>query len=308
MASLLVLALAGAMVLVPQKDSQHTKSDNAAARDVRGTPQAPAIVKVLPPEKTRDEADAESREKKEHADNEGLLSKSTLALAVITGLLALGTGVLAAFTYKLWTATTEMVGKADTATGKQSSDMRDSITEMGRIANSVHESAKVAASSVAAIEEMKTHAQMQMRAYLSVGVGNGTYQERERGFYFDVRPVLLNSGNTPAHKVGFRVAAEILPVPLPDHFTFPLPDQIDGGLVLGPGARFDLFGRVPNFVPDDEVVAIKKGHNRAVYIWGKIVYEDVFGAKHHTNFCQQIIWLENVGVYGIYQHRHNDAD
>jgi hypothetical protein len=59
----------------------------------------------------------------------------------------------------------------------------------------------------------------ELRAYLTVVIGQATYQERrseEKGgdLMFDARPLLINTGQTPARKIIFKVRAAIMPMPM----------------------------------------------------------------------------------------------
>jgi hypothetical protein len=152
-----------------------------------------------------------------------------------------------------------------------------------------------------------------MRAYLTVIFGSATYQEKEKNYFFGGMPRLVNTGHTPANKVGYKAKVDILSGPLPDKFDFPLPDEIVGGSVLGPNQSSELNSRLDYFVPDDEVSDIKLGHPRALYIWGIVTYEDVFGEPHETKFCQSFTWFktgkgEDEIVRGYYNSRHNEAN
>jgi len=116
-----------------------------------------------------------------------------------------------------------------------------------------------------------------MRAYLTVIIGGGLYQERNKNLKFEGRPILINTGQTPARKVGYRASAAILPVELPEDFSFPLPAKSAGASVIGPQQSNIMFAVVESFVPDQDVEVIKSGKdNRALYVWGVVTYEDFF--------------------------------
>lgn len=88
------------LLLAPQAKPRQTP-----AADIRGTERAPAIVKLLPAEKRPDELRADSIERAEHLANEAKTATATERLFWITVVLAIGTGVLAVFTVKLWIET-----------------------------------------------------------------------------------------------------------------------------------------------------------------------------------------------------------
>ena len=154
-------------------------------------------------------------------------------------------------------------------------------------------------------------AKMELRAYLSVLVGTAIYQERERGLRFQAKPIIVNTGRTPAHNVGYKAAAAVLPVPLPSDFSFPLPARSSGASVLGPQQHFEMNVLVEDFVNEDEVPNIKLGlKGRAFYAWGIVVYRDVFGRLRKTEFCQTITWSgegDAARIFGYQDQRHNKA-
>jgi hypothetical protein len=150
----------------------------------------------------------------------------------------------------------------------------------------------------------------ELRAYLSVSIGGGSYQDRFKGIKFEVRPLLINSGHTPAHNVTYWAKAAILPLPLSDNFQFPsIENIIKSSYVLGPNQSLILNAMVDDYVPDEEVENIKLGKDKSPYIWGSVSYTDVFGVSHTTNFCHCLTWngpAENP-IVGYYDKRYNDA-
>ena len=141
-------------------------------------------------------------------------------LVYITFLLALITGVLAFYTFRLWRATKKMVDSADATAKRQSSEMQASIAEAGRAATAMELLVKSSAESVATLKDVTAR---QMRAYLVVDINSGLYQERDKNIKFEVKPSLKNAGQTPAHKLTYWATAKIMPFPLPEGFDFPTP-------------------------------------------------------------------------------------
>lgn len=153
-----------------------------------------------------------------------------------------------------------------------------------------------------------------MRAYVTVAIGGATFQERREGegdFKFEARPNFINAGNTPARNVCIRIAADILPAPIPDNFTYPLGDNVghatNAGLIGGHQAT-SVSAVVPNFVADADVADIKEGRGKGLYVWGIVTYDDIFGVGHKTEFAQWLLWFPNGNVFGYYIPGHNDAD
>jgi hypothetical protein len=143
------------------------------------------------------------------------------------GLVSALTGAfIVLFTATLWWATKQL----QTASAEQSLSMDKSIRESARAANAME---GVAASFAENVNILKDRTARQMRAYVCVVVNTATFQDRANDLKFASIPAMLNTGNTPAYKVSFRAAADILPVPLPDDFSFPLPDDPVGSGTLG---------------------------------------------------------------------------
>jgi hypothetical protein len=64
---------------------------------------------------------------------------------------------------------------------------------------------------------------------------------------------------------------------------------------------------VDDFVDEDEVEKIKRGEGKSLYIWGIVNYEDIFGKKQWTKFCQQTIWLPDGKLFAVNTLRHNEG-
>jgi hypothetical protein len=146
-----------------------------------------------------------------------------------------------------------------------------------------------------------------MRAYLTVIVGSGIYQETANNVRFGALPLLINTGQTPAHDVRYRAMADILPFPLPDHIELNLPDNLPwvGGAVLGPHQNFTLNAHVDRLVNDRDIEDIKSGRTQRVYVWGTVTYRGVFGESQRTDFSQSVIWLPNGTTFGNYHGRNS---
>lgn len=121
----------------------------------------------------------------------------------------------------------------------QSKSMEKSVAEaarlagaMERVAGDIAVSSKAAVDSVAALRERTAQ---QMRAYVTVNIGSAVYQERSKGLRFEGKPLLINTGHTPAKNVSFRASAAILEAPLADDFTFPITTEIQSTATLGAG-------------------------------------------------------------------------
>lgn len=166
-----------------------------------------------------------------------------------------------------------------------------------------------------AISDAERASKRELRAYLTVVIGGAFFQERrerEKGgdLMFECRPLLINTGKTPARKITFKARAAVLPSPLPNGMHLPdAPDSDIGGSMLGAQQNAHMSTVVDGFRSDDEVPSIKYGGgDKALYCWGRISYEDVFGESHFTQFCQHIYWDLKDNVMGHYVPGRNDAD
>jgi hypothetical protein len=194
---------------------------------------------------------------------------------------------------------------------EQSVDMKRAADAMQISSKAANIASQAATDSVIALKERTAQ---QMRAYLCVNICTGVYQERAKGLRFEGKPMLLNTGHTPAHNVTYKAKADILPFPLPEDFKLPSLDDRTGYTVgiLGPQQNFILNAWVErDFFEDGEAEEIKRGRERRLYIWGTVTYEDVFGEKKYTNFFQSICWVateQGDRIIGNYGSQHSDAN
>ncbi len=138
-------------------------------------------------------------------------------------------------------------------------------------------------------------AKKQLRAYISAVV------ESNRDYDGNVIPyetaiVVSNAGQTPAHKMTYWTLSDIHEFPLTKELTTPSKEDLkalEAYSVLHPGKDFYLRPDIPEF---NTANRLRITNGQAVYIWGKISYEDAFGDNHDTAFC---FFMDKEG----YQHR-----
>lgn len=285
----LFLAVVVLLFSSQQPNRKPLVSQQPTTADERGTQDSPVVVKVVPSPKTPEEAAQESQDRKAKADNDRNLVNATWVLA--------GIGVLQLIVFGLQAA---MLKKTVQSGATQSAAMDRHIGETTRSANAMEDIAtKIQAGNKAIL-----------RAYLTVTVGNiHLYQERRDDKRFESRPNLTNTGNSPARNVSIQISADILPIPIPREFNFPLPDpEIRNAGIVGSREIMTLAGTVKELVSDSEVGLIKEGRTKALCVWGLITYEDIFGAPHHTKFGQWLTWNPNGAVVGYYIAGQNDFD
>lgn len=231
------------------------------------------------------------------ADNhDAILALATIALVV-------GTLFLALYTRQLWTTTLGMANEAKESAREQSERMQASVREAVRSADAME----------ASVKQARTATAVQGRAYLSVVANTALYQERKKNLRFEIKPLLINSGKTPAHKITYSATTGVLPTPLPPDYPLPTPTKRSThAAVLGPGQNFVLNSFMEEFVPDARVDSIKSGLTEAVFIWGTVNYDDVFGEPHFTRFCHSVSWLKRAdgkeNMTANYAQQHNEAN
>jgi hypothetical protein len=203
----------------------------------------------------------------------------------------------------------KMLRRTVDASTEQSRDMKDYIKQATRAADAMEKSAKAATIASENVVVVTERTAQQSRAYLSVQIGTGVYQDAN--CRFEVKPMLVNNGQTPAYKVKYAARADILPFPLPSEFEFPpleSPRSVFG--ILAPHHNFIMNAMLQGRCPDNEVEDIKRGQGKRAYIWGTVTYEDAFGKERYTNFAHNIFWLQAPQgdiIFGNYADRHNDA-
>jgi len=191
------------------KQQQSAAGQQPANGDQRGTEQSPLVVKTLEPTKSQVEAGQEAKDRQQKTTNDGWI-------VILTGVLAVvAVGQLGVYLYQAI-----KLRETVAASGEQSKAMERHIGEAARSADAME----------AITNTIKAGNQAILRAYLTVTVGQiSLFQERREpgqpDLKFETRPNLTNTGNTPARNVNIRIAADILPIPIPDTFQFPLEEE-----------------------------------------------------------------------------------
>lgn len=290
--------------------------------DLRGTENAPVIVKVLEAPKSEQEA---AQEKADRQD----VSSANWWMVRLTGVLGL-IGIVQAGVFWIQAGRLkETIKKMDEIARGQTADMQSSIQEWKRVAGAMEGVASAMGANVVLLRETVTSAKenvatakriadqqeligkLQTRAFLAVEYVGVVPQNNATLYKFEPRIRLNGSGLTPAYKVRFRAAADVLAFPLPDDFAFPLPDPVataSAGM-LGPRNSFILSAVAPRMYSDPEIAEIRAGVSRRLYIWGIVSYEDAFQVPRSLKFSQSIVWLaDGTNTMSFNTARHNDAD
>jgi hypothetical protein len=99
-----------------QKQEQPTEADKNTKHNQPEAKNNPLVINVNSADPAKDASGDEQTHELEHSHIEHRIAEGTIALACITGVLAVATIVLAAFTYGLWRDTAKLViGAEDTA-------------------------------------------------------------------------------------------------------------------------------------------------------------------------------------------------
>lgn len=302
---IVAVAVLGAMAFPadaskPAPSKRSSESGEAPAQDLRGTEKSPLVVTIATSRAEDGERAALETEKRVQASNEARIVRATDFIAVGTLVLACATVLLWVYTYRLWKTSSEAARRSDEAA-------RDQLGQFSRSATAMETVATVTQNNATLFQQMLAK---QARAYVAVLTGGAIYQDRDKHLQFEGGSVLVNSGMTPAHRVRHRAQAAILPHPLPEDFAFPLPAEPGGGPILNPREQYTFRTIVTDYVPDEEVSAIKLGSGKALYVWGVVAYEDAFGQSHLTHFCHTFLWFgagEDERAQGYYDRRHNEA-
>jgi hypothetical protein len=302
-----IYVMCQASVAAPPTSSKGTHRGGGNTHTQPATPPTPVVVEVRLPPKPAEEIAAEARDRGEREANE----RETRTINHRLVWLGVAQGVVFVLQLAVFAYQALKLRQTVDAAARQSQDMQNSIRESARAATAIEAlGANVAASARAAAESvavLKERTALQMRAYLSVEVGEATYQERDKAYRFEARPFIVNSGNTPAHKVRFWAKAAILPVPLPAGHELPDGGPFGGEAVVGPRQHTIIGAGINDFVDDNQVDAIKAGKERGLYIWGQVKYEDAFGESHETHFCHHTTWRSDTQIFVYFLAGRNTA-
>ena len=122
----------------------------------------------------------------------------------------------------------------------------------------------------------------QLRAYVSISAGDPemhTFVDGNIGIHLKIK----NTGATPAYNVRQIVTVDIFPTvlsaPLEDHSEKIPP----AGSTVGPNSEVYVFARHARPLTDEDAASLTSQED-IFYIYGKVLYEDVFKVEQTTNF------------------------
>lgn len=283
---------------IQQQNAKPSQPTHNPASEQRGTEQQPIFIKSLAGPESESDARHKEYEHHEKPTLERYMGYGTLALAFFTCALFI-------FTALLWRVTLQLSKDAKTSGESQSMKMGLSIAEAIRAATAMEEVAKATKDNAVLMQGVMHR---QMRAYISVDLGEAFYQDAN--FKFGSKPVFENTGFTPARKVCYWVSADILPSDTPADFSFPVGNSMVTDVGMSPRQKYVVNGVVDKFYPDSEVAEIIKGEKKKLFVWGVVTYEDVFGGTWTTRFCHSFYFYpaeKGLLHRGSYHPGHNHA-
>jgi hypothetical protein len=155
---------------------------------------------------------------------------------------------------------------------------RDAVTQATRAAEAAEEQTKIA-----------LHAeQIQSRAYLFVNaVGVGSSGNKKDGhLIWGISPSITNSGNTPAISVKIFDGVQFVKDPnvIPKaNFSDLSPESPSSTMA----ARDEHHGS--NLAVSGDLLNIAKHKHEWIYLAVAIIYNDIFGTKHITQYCGSLL-------------------
>jgi hypothetical protein len=144
-----------------------------------------------------------------------------------------------------------------------------------------------------ASDTSKESAERQVRAYLSIikieAIRHSSNNAPPLRDWRKWEITLKNVGQTPAVRLRIENGCDIL-----DHRINKLSEltkwdkEIGSVTDISPQQTVTTHATLPQEIPDDWVEACEAEDGPFLYVYGRLIYEDVFGWKITTNFCQCI--------------------
>jgi hypothetical protein len=226
----------------------------SAATDQRGTEQSPLVVKVQPTPETETEAAANREEREQRSANEQETTKFNRFLVIIGALqLVVFVGQLSVFSYQAWKLR-QTVGATENAA----------------------DAAKKSADSLRNIERAYVFIDYELLKERNAAIKVGGISRCKQ-----IELVLKNFGRTPAVVNGINCKCHYWPNRyLPE--TEPDSIKIPSGIAIGSGSPWSIPANFEGAVSDIDNAMNGAG---SIYLYGTIMYLDMFGEQRETGFC-----------------------
>lgn len=151
--------------------------------------------------------------------------------------------------------------------------------------------------------DAKQSSEQQLRAYIFAGHDSPMFLTKDNALSVEI--AIKNFGQTPANKVVAHAFIGLLPYPL----NTPLdpPDYTKASKSpMAPSQTIKQFPTMPEPLNEPQLNAVL-AKQAAIYVWGEIVYADIFTIDRHTRFCLYCTG-EDIGRGELaYYHDGNDA-
>jgi hypothetical protein len=295
----------------PQQPAASRRKQSPA--DERGSEQSPVVVKVLPSVKTNEEV---ANDKAKDLDQ----SSANWWMVRLTGAVVF---VGCVQTIVFWLQARRLkqtIETMDNISTQQTKDVQASIAEATRVSKAMEAIAESMAMNVESVKEsvginreiadrQKLITELQSRAYLTIVFEGVVPQNIATGLRFEPKMHIVNRGNTPAHNIRFATFADVLPFPLRDDFTFPLPTTLPGhSSTIGPGLHKIISAVVPKQYAETEATQIASGVGQRIVAWGIVKYQDAFNIERFLRFGFTHILVGENQWMSQDTTRNNDSD
>jgi len=130
------------------------------------------------------------------------------------------------------------------------------------------------------LRSMSDTAQRQLRAYIGVSESGLKLQPENIP---EGQVYIKNFGQTPAYNVRQWIAIALLPHPLPTNLPEPPEGFLTSTSLIPSGGHHINVVPVKQPIPAD-ILALLATPELALYVYGRVVYEDIFGKERHTQY------------------------
>jgi hypothetical protein len=265
-------------------------SQQSTATEQRGTEDRPAIVKILPPEKTPDERAQEQKDRADKASADWwfrVLTGALIIVGIMQFLALIGQGIVFAIQAR---RLRESIGLTRDIADRQEKDTKESI----------------AIARLGMISAQRAYVSTRSMAMVRIPI-QGAFES------ISIQVRLQNTGETPTKNLLYHCSMKIFDGDIPDYFDFPNIDARPvAPLFIAPkGAWMGTF--MFNINHNTLITAI--GGRRRIFVWGWADCNDVFHdtSRHRTEFCFEIVVSLDPAIgrteqaVGASQHRRHNA-
>lgn len=262
-----------------QKEIKSAQTDKKTQKEIYGSQESPAFIKIIPAKKTPEQTTHEAYEHDEKPSLDRGLTYGTIAYAAFTFFLFLVTSFLAIFTYKLWRDASE-------TSKRQAREMQDSLAIAKQSADASRDSADAAVSA----EMPFLYPRASQINLHPMTVPTDAQQTHVPSVFVDFR----NIGKTPAilTRVGVKfilTEQDQLPTTPP---TIEEINSVGRDDVIAPdgtgGGRKWPFERQISADEIRRLIGDTKGNFLRFYVVGYVIYYDVFDSRHVRRFCMKV--------------------